>query len=73
MVGHVRPLFRLDLKYGFHIDTRMNSSIPGEAYTIYVDDAGNVYLADPRVVIFRHLWANPGSYQPSDPSRLEAS
>ncbi|CAM6053352.1 unnamed protein product [Sphagnum tenellum] len=52
------PLFRLYSNHGFHIDTSMNSGIPGEAYAIqngvsdYVDDEGNVHPDDPRVVIF---------------------
>lgn len=51
-------LFKLYSKYGFKIDTSMNSGKKGEAYAIvkgvsdYVDDNEQVHPEDERVVIF---------------------
>lgn len=51
-------LYRLYNKFGFEIDRSLNVGKPGEPYAIvngvsdYVDDDGNVYPDDPRVVIF---------------------
>jgi hypothetical protein len=54
-------LYLLYTRHGYHVDTTMNSGTPGEAYSTvngvssFVDDNGNVYPEDPRVVIFMKL------------------
>lgn len=51
-------LYKLYKRHGFEIDRSKNEGEPGEPYSIvngvssYVDDDGNVYPDDPRVVIF---------------------
>lgn len=52
------PLVKLYERYGFRVDTTMNSGTPGEAYAIvrgvssYVNDAGEVEPENPNVVVF---------------------
>ena len=52
------PLYRLYSRYGFKIDTNLNSGTPGEPYAIvhgvssFVNDAGNVEPDNPNIVIF---------------------
>lgn len=52
------PLYKLYTKYGFKVDTSMNSGKKGEPYAIvkgvsdYVNDSGGVEPDNPQVVIF---------------------